>query len=338
MKRALLLASWVLVFLAWGGDGRAVAASSQRLFADNAPWNIPISPEDLGAAYGKTQIAAFLETGGTLNLNRGVWTVTELYADEKTPRYDIAWSKWLLRDVPIPATSFQAISYLKARGDTDRGLCIHDRARGRLYTFWKPRPDPQTPGSLLVQAGGVFSMKGSGWWDNSKEPWTGSASGRCYCAGLASPEEIARGEIPHALAATWPRHLIRSRQTRHPVVFPAKTTDGKGTDESVALPMGTRLQLDPSLTEDQLYGMGLRRGDIVLAKAMQKYGVFIVDSAEGFSLNLSSDLDKGLYPETTNPWPKTLMPFFRVIAPLTAEKTAPLENRFSSGEPSIRLP
>jgi hypothetical protein len=87
-------------------------------------------------------------------------------------------------------------------------------------------------------------------------------------AGVVRPEEIAQGHIDHALAMTTP--ITR----RGYVACPAGHGDGRHDDPN-ALPIGAHVQLDPRLNVGRL---GLPRWKKVIARALQRYGAYVVDT------------------------------------------------------------
>jgi hypothetical protein len=83
--------------------------------------------------------------------------------------------------------------------------------------------------------------------------------------------ELDRRRIEHALAFAydWPTG-------EH--IYPATKSDGDSTSPG-DLPEGARLQLDPSLTKRDLRQMGCVGHCRVIAKALQKYGMFVIDNS-----------------------------------------------------------
>jgi hypothetical protein len=71
-------------------------------------------------------------------------------------------------------------------------------------------------------------------------------------------------------------------------VYPASKSDGRGTT-GVDLPEGTRLQLDPSLTEADFDRMGLTQQARVVARALQEYGMIVVDNSGSSKIMLEDE-------------------------------------------------
>jgi hypothetical protein len=84
------------------------------------------------------------------------------------------------------------------------------------------------------------------------------------------PWEITQGHIDHAIAFGYPF------PARDRCVFPASKTDGD-SDLPDAIPEGARLQLNPQLTEADFDRLGLDRTGKIIARALQKYGMILVD-------------------------------------------------------------
>jgi hypothetical protein len=110
-----------------------------------------------------------------------------------------------------------------------------------------------------------------------------NAAGFALLGGIVRPEEIAQGHIDHALVVTTP--YTRAGY----IACPAKGGDGKYNDPA-ALPEGARIQLDPSLNVDSLPLSNLNK---ILARAMQVYGAYVVDTGGSLSIRAESNLGRG---------------------------------------------
>jgi hypothetical protein len=125
----------------------------------------------------------------------------------------------------------------------------------------------QTDGSWLAGTRMVTSATGSG----IAGPVSGNAAGFALAAGVIRPEEIAAGRIDHALVFTSPF-------VHNSYVAPAVHGDGKQTDPD-AMPMGTRIQLDPSVDIS-----GLPTYKRIVAQALKDYGAYLVDSSGSLAI------------------------------------------------------
>jgi hypothetical protein len=95
------------------------------------------------------------------------------------------------------------------------------------------------------------------------------ASGVPAIAGLIMFDEVASGRIEHKLACA------TRFNAKQEFVFPATWTDGLVPG---GIPEGAVIQLDPELDLDQF---DLWPGELVVAKALQEYGMVVVDVAGG---------------------------------------------------------
>jgi hypothetical protein len=129
------------------------------------------------------------------------------------------------------------------------------RSDGTWYANWA--------NSLLTTGTGIF-------------PYGLSAreAGFGLGAGLILPGELAAGQINHALNFAYPYTKTGG------AVLPATEAAGKSTAAG-AIPEGARLQLDPTLNLDSL---GLSAWQKTIARALQKYGMFLSDTGGGVSL------------------------------------------------------
>jgi hypothetical protein len=242
-----------------------------------------------------------------------------------------------MRGVPVPEAAFVAVDFFRERKDTDASLCIYSEEHRRFYSVWAATR-PEGGEKLFIQAGASNGIGGPGWWDNSLGPWIGRASGASYCGGLIRPREIEGGVIKHALAAGWPQGLIRKSTLEDSIVYPATTTDGTGTDETTALPMGSRIQLDPKLSDEAMTSLGLTHNDLIVAHALQHYGAYVVDSSSIFCIYFASGLGQGgvIYPGFSPSLPKSLLGHIRIVnAP---PPRVPLDNRTNTPDiaPSLK--
>ncbi len=168
------------------------------------------------------------------------------------PRLNLAWE--FSRAVPLPHGNWQASNF--------------DR--------W----DLQGPGYR-----NPFS--GKTWWRAGVR-----GSGVPYIGGLVRPEEIELGRLEHALAVGTPINrkkcspdAIWDVELCSPV---ASRSDGVNIGPQF-IPEGARIQLNPALNLDSFR---LSRDAKLVARALQKYGAYVVENATGFPLsfqNLGSD-------------------------------------------------
>jgi hypothetical protein len=279
---------------------------SGTYFAGSSPWNTPIGSASVRARSAEWMSALYGTIGG-INVNQGGWTPGVFYADGSAARKTVILANgWRMDDVPIP-------SNLAPSGDNDAHAVIVDTARGRAYDFFGLVRSSTSPSGWAASAGVVFRLGGSGFWNGDLGPWGARASSAALLGGLILKSDVEAGAIAHALACAAPKQLIENGLDG---ISPVTTGDGSGPAGS--MPMGSRLQLDPSL---DLSKLPLEAGEVLLARALQQYGCYVVDST-GNGLVLYAQNFKFL-PGGVNPYPsswsngisKELVRFMRVVEP-----------------------
>ncbi|MEI7742221.1 MAG: hypothetical protein WCK58_00570 [Chloroflexota bacterium] len=181
-------------------------------------------------------------------------TVTFDYADESDPG-----------PYPIPAT-------VRFEGGSDHHVITLDRATCRLYEMWDVRQ----------AANGAWKAGSGAWWDlasNALRPagWTsGDAAGLPILPGLVRYDEVVAGEIAHALRFTAP-------VTRRWYIYPARHFAADSTSASLP-PMGLRLRLKATANL-----AGLSHDALVIAVALQRYGMILADNGSPWYVSGMSD-------------------------------------------------
>jgi hypothetical protein len=102
-----------------------------------------------------------------------------------------------------------------------------------------------------------------------------AATGLSVTAGLVQYREMKQGRITHAMSLAIPRTARYDR-----FVYPAQRSDGWDRS-AAALPEGTRLRLDPKVRVSALH---LSRAGTVIARAAQRYGFIVTDTAGSVSV------------------------------------------------------
>jgi hypothetical protein len=261
------------------------AGALPRWYARTSPWNTPIGSSPAVAAQSSAWISAVHSRIHQININQRAWTPTVASVSRTVLRKRVTLADgWVLDDVPIPDSVVPSL-------DTDGHAMIVDASRSREYDFFQLRRG--SDGQWSASSGVVLRLNGSGWYNGRHcargtcGPWGARASSAALGGGLIRVTDVAAGMIPHALACAAPNDLIG------PPESPATTGDGTGGRG--AMPMGSRIQLDPSLDVSSL---GLEPGEEMIARAFQIYGAYIVDSSSAFACHAqnSSTLGRVPYP------------------------------------------
>lgn len=158
----------------------------------------------------------------------------------------------------------------KPNSGSDGALVTLHEPSGTVYEFWQAE---KSGGQWSASWGAVNSLHGSGWGGSA----TGAGASRL--GGVIRIDEIAAGDIPHALA-------LQTNNACPTFRAPALKSDGTSVRKD-CIPHGTRLQLDPSLDLSEL---SLTAGELAVANAMQRYGGYVMDVG-GAPLSVSFELD-----------------------------------------------
>jgi len=258
------------------GDGDSPAIEGCAIFPPDNPWNVDVSAEPVDSR--SEAILASIGVDGHLRADFGTeWegapngipyvvvgpdqplvTVTFDYADESDPGpYPIP------SDAPIEGGP---------DSDDDRHVIVVQTGACRLWEIFYAWP--QTDGSWEATSGAIFDLS-----SNALRPdtWTSAdAAGLPVLPGLVRYDEVAAGEILHALRFT----VDRSRRA---FVHPA--THWASSDEDEALPpMGMRVRLRGDFDLS-----GFSPEVQVILRALQRYGMLLADNGSDWSISGAPD-------------------------------------------------
>jgi len=261
----------------------ALAANGQpqisgcEVFPANNVWNTPVDklPVDpnsnqyvatIGAnAPGHPDFGSGLWDGGPIGIpfttvpgTQPKVNVTFQYSDESDPGpYPIP------PNVPIEGG---------AQSTGDRHVLVIDTDNCILYEMWSAYPQPD--GSWQAGSGAIFNLK-----SNTLRPagWTSAdAAGLPIFPGLVRYDEVAAGEIQHAIRFTAP-------QTRNTYIWPARHEASDLTAANYP-PMGQRFRLKASFDIS-----GFAQPVQVILRALQKYGMILADNGSSWYLSGAPD-------------------------------------------------
>jgi len=159
-------------------------------------------------------------------------------------------------------------------GGSDRHILIVDRDNCILYELFNAQD--VGGGNWHASSGAIFDL-----FSHSLRPdgWTSAdAAGLPILPGLARQEEVAAGEIRHALRFTAP-------QTRDAHLWPARHDASSNTSQQYP-PMGIRVRLKQSFDTG-----GFSTEARVIALALKRYGMILADN--GSSWFVSGVPDEG---------------------------------------------
>lgn len=281
------------------GDTKGVAAGGKcefapgQLFSPTAPWNqrvdaTPVAAESsavigfLSAQHTSAQRFrtdfSFVVQQATADTPRHAFVPTE---DHYSPDCDIMRVP-LVRGGRIEGESGTACSH-----DGDCHLLVHVPQTCQLYEMWRANITPKgfSGGCLAVWDTRMnFGNDGRG-----VDCTSADASGLPITPLLFSAADLTKGSINHALRLILPNKLIR----KHIYVPPATHSTGPTSGPREAPPYGARFRLKANVDIGNL-----GKGAQVVATALQRYGMIIVDGGE-VSFTATSDQ------ETTAKWGDT---------------------------------
>jgi hypothetical protein len=207
-------------------------------------------------------------------------TVAVALNNSPRPALSSAWS-----EVPLPADAQPAAG-------TDHELVVWQPSTNRMWEFWRLQ---HTSNGWSAAWGGAMQnvsrnpgVYGSDAWPGATPWWGATASSLALAGGLITFEDLADGQIDHALAMSIPD--VRA----HVYASPAQRTDGTSTS-SASLPEGAHLRLDPSL---DLQSLHLPRLTLMLAEAAQRYGIYVRDTSPNIGFYAQDPTPTGSNPYT----------------------------------------
>jgi hypothetical protein len=157
-------------------------------------------------------------------------------------------------------------------GDGDRHTLVVDNNSCWLYELYNAVP--QSDGSWTAASTAVWDLQADG---QRPLTWTSAdAAGLSVFAGLARYDEVAAGEIKHALRITL-------QDSRAAFVPPASHWAANSTNANAA-PMGMRLRLKSSFDIS-----GFSAANQVILKALQQYGAIMADNGSNMFISGAPD-------------------------------------------------
>lgn len=269
--RSLILAAVLVTSPAWA---QPVIDGCPVLPADNI-WNVPVDtlPVDAKSSAYVTSIGA--NTGMHPDFGAGLYqgspigipyvTVTgsqtavpiifTAYGDESDPG-----------PYPVPPTA-----PVEGAPSTsgDRHVLVVDKTNCKLYELY--RAFKQTNNSWKADQGSVYDLNSN---VLREDGWTSAdAAGLPIFPGLARYDEVAAGEIKHAL-----RFTVSS--TRKAYVWPARHYASSSTNANLP-PMGQRFRLKANAVDPNSFSPQAR----VIVRALMKYGMILADNGSNWYLS-----------------------------------------------------
>jgi hypothetical protein len=253
-----------------------VTVGPPPLYGESSPLNQPIPDNPMldpdSPAMVQQLVVEAQNKGWPVSSN--AWTPAVFFADASTPRHDVRdIDGAVFENVPIPSNMFVPTDGDSEIAVIDRSTgCEYDlarRARAANASWAHANPD----GSWSSDYVNAIPFSWGGIYSNGTSV---TASGFANAAGVILASELESGRINHALAFT-----MYATKAGGPV-WPATVSDGWSTAPG-AIPEGARVQLDPALDLDSL---GLTQWQKAIAQALQRYGMFLMDTGGAFALRV----------------------------------------------------
>jgi hypothetical protein len=250
---------------------------SGRPFSADSPIN-QVIPADIRYKADGPQRVATLPTAGVslLEWSRPIFDVdgsaskVRIWCYLTNPNYPSDTCNGLNnRAVPVPNGVF-------AQRGGDGHLTVIDHSTREIFDYWIWRDcflilNPVNA-SYCPARGDVGSIDGNGLGTSTNVAGIGGGTIRTY--------EIEQGYIDHALV------FSTNNTCQNVRYYPAQNHDGKNTADT-CIPIGSRVQLDPSINVDAI--PGITAMEKMVAKALQKYGAYCDDTGGIFGFVVEFD-------------------------------------------------
>jgi len=299
LNRATPLCGLALFFFATTvGAQTPPPAGHGPYFPADAPWYqdvsaAPLDPESAAVISWLSSVGGW--GGGNMQID---FTIEVLEADAATPFRDFTPTDDFYdpdcdqAPVPLPpGGAIEGENGYECAGDGDCHLLVVHRPSNRLYEMWRANvTGGQFFGGCLAvwNMGLTYPPTGRG-----EQCSSADAAGFPISPLLFNADEVAAGQINHAIRFILPNSRMRNRVYVHPATHSTDSTSGPAT----APPYGARFRLRPDFPLQTLPNEAAR----VVARAMQKYGMLLSD---GGTIALTAQSDRF----TTAKWAGRLGP------------------------------
>lgn len=256
-----------------GDSGDPSHRDPARYFPDGAPWytdvsDAPVDPDN------DALIGALQDRNWGNDKFQIDWSIDVLTADATTERVEFTPSKDFYSPdcdaVPMPLPeggNVEGESGYACTGGGDCHLLVRDDEAAQLFEMWRANVKGDTfyGGCLAVwDMDRLYGADGRG-----DQCTSADAAGYPIAPLLFTADEVAAGEIDHAIRFILPNDRIRDGEFFHPATH-ATNAEGGGAD---ALPYGARLRLKPDFDASRIADPDA----LVVVRALQKYGMFLAD-------------------------------------------------------------
>jgi len=263
-----------------------------RAFTATSWWNSPV-PDNAPHNADQTAILDYLRTGpdnagGCLRLagsHENPWGQPVYWARPGDPRYDVAGVTG--RRAP-ELDSLRIPRGAKPADNSDGSMSVFDLAAGYVTLLTDARHDAATD-TWSASGATVTYLDSNGLDDRtalSDDPRNkGTHRGNNGATSVVRLDEVTAGAVDHVLKVSSGPELSRRWG------FPMTGSDGDGpVDDPAVPPEGLRLRIKPSVDLEQL---GLDPQALVIAQALQTYGMYLGDNGGTTALKLEDTVSEG---------------------------------------------
>lgn len=277
----------LIVLLLLASQARSAPAAPPNLggcpvYPANNIWNVPIDTLPLAANSN-----AYINTIGATrhvhaDFGSGIWPdpgggpigIPLVIVSQTQPLVNINWTAYGNESDPGP---YPVPTAAPIEGgpdsDGDRHVLVVRQGECKLYELYRAFP---VGGGWDADSGAVYTLTLNG--PLRPAGWTSAdAAGLPILPGLVRYNEVAAGEINHAIRFTVP-------QTRRAYVWPARHFASSQTGSQYP-PMGQRFRLKASFVIDNSFSPHAQ----VILRALKKYGMILADNGSAWYLSGAPD-------------------------------------------------
>lgn len=271
-----------------------------RPYSDSSPFNVGVGsgPQDVsnsGSVVSRT--LGFGEAGprGGTWFTGGIADTSSdydhpiYYSKPTDPVYSVRCRKWV-SSCTVEGLQVRIPAEARPAGGTDAHMSVIDQDAGWEYGFWETEARSPSGGTLWIGHGGRTRIgtpdaNGLG---SSSLPNNVTAAHFGLSAGVIRPEELAAGQINHAL-------FMVVKCTNGTYVWPARgpgvgrTCASMGLSNENAPALGQHFYLD--MTEAEINALSVPAWKKTVLRAMARYGMFVGDTGSsylGWTVSLQS--------------------------------------------------
>jgi hypothetical protein len=245
-----------------------------RPYGDLSPFNQVLPPSPRLVANSDAIVANLTASGGPDSIIQGVtgtssdWGHPTYYSTTSDPTFTVHCTRqW--GTCPVEGMTIHIPGQAQPASGGDGHLTVVDQAGGWEYDFWQVQSNP-----VSKATGGVLNISWGGRTRIGTPDATGlgsaaTASHFSNLAGIIRPQELAAGQINHAL-------FIIAKCDNGQYVYPAEALGLKCSDPTNAPSEGTRFQL--TLTDAQIKALNAPAWKTAILTAMAHYGFYVGDT------------------------------------------------------------